>query len=232
MQRGYDQVIHDVALQKLNVVFCLDRGGLVGEDGATHHGAYDLAYLRCIPNLIVASPMNEEELRNMMFTAQLKDMGPFAIRYPKGRGVMPKWKTTMTSIEIGKARMIRDGGDAVIITLGHVGNYAIEACAALEKSGHSVAHCDLRFLKPLDEVTLHEIFGKFKTIITVEDGAVMGGMGSAILEFMADHGYSSKVQRLGIPDLFIEQGSVAELHHACGFDAEGIIHSVSDLMIT
>jgi len=230
MQRGYDQVIHDVALQKLNVVFCLDRGGLVGEDGATHHGAYDLAYLRCIPNLIVASPMNEEELRNLMFTAQLNNMGPFAIRYPKGRGVMAEWKTPMNRLEIGKGRMIRNGKDAAIITLGHVGNYAVEACDTLEKEDHSVAHYDLRFLKPLDEELLHGIFSKFNIIITVEDGSVMGGMGSAILEFMADHGYTSKVQRLGIPDLFIEQGSVAELHHECGFDTEGIVRAVLNLI--
>ncbi|MCX6266214.1 MAG: 1-deoxy-D-xylulose-5-phosphate synthase [Bacteroidetes bacterium] len=230
MQRGYDQIIHDVALQKLNVVFCLDRGGLVGEDGATHHGAYDLVYLRCIPNLIVASPMNEEELRNMMFTAQLKDMGPFAIRYPKGRGVMPKWKTEMLPVEVGRGRMIRDGADAAIITLGHVGNYAVEACAALEKAGHSVAHYDLRFLKPIDTALLHEIFGKHQKILTVEDGAVMGGMGSAVLEFMADHGYTATVHRLGIPDLFIEQGTVGELHHECGFDTDGIIRSAGLLL--
>ncbi len=230
MQRGYDQVIHDVALQKLNVVFCLDRGGLVGEDGATHHGAYDLAYLRCIPNLVVASPMNEEELRNLMFTAQMENMGPFAIRYPKGRGVMQKWKTVFAPVEVGRGRMIRDGRDGAIITLGHVGNYAAEACAALEKSGISMAHADLRFLKPLDEDLLHGIFRKFTTVVTVEDGSIMGGTGSAVLEFIADHGYHARVLRLGIPDQFIEQGSVAELHHACGFDAEGIIRAVSSLM--
>lgn len=230
MQRGYDQIIHDVALQKLHVVFCLDRGGLVGEDGATHHGAYDLAYLRCIPNMIVTSPMNEEELRNMMFTAQMEGMGPFAIRYPKGRGVMPKWKTPMEKLEIGKGRMIRDGKDAAIITLGHVGNHAVEACNALEKTGYSVAHYDLRFLKPLDESLMHEVFGKHKNIVTVEDGSLMGGMGTAVLEFMADHGYNCKVIRLGIPDHFIEQGSVAELHHECGFDTQGIIASVSEIL--
>jgi 1-deoxy-D-xylulose-5-phosphate synthase len=226
MQRGYDQVIHDVALQKLNVVFCLDRGGLVGEDGATHHGVYDLAYLRCIPNLIVASPMNEEELRNLMFTAQQNDMGPFAIRYPKGRGVMPKWKTPMVPVAIGKGRMIRNGKHAAIITLGHVGNYAVTACASLEKSGYEVAHFDLRFLKPLDEDLLHEVFSNFDKIVTVEDGSVMGGMGSAVLEFMSDHGYSAKVKRLGVPDQFIEQGTVAELHQACHFDADGITGSL------
>lgn len=230
LQRGYDQLVHDVALQKLNVVFCLDRGGLVGEDGATHHGVYDLVYLRCIPNLIVASPMNEEELRNMMFTAQLKNMGPFAIRYPKGRGVMPKWKTPFVPFEVGKGRMIRDGKDAAIVTLGHVGNYAVEACALLENAGFSVAHYDLRFLKPLDEKMFHEIFSKFNKIITVEDGSVMGGMGSTVLEFMADHGYMAKVQRLGVPDLFVEQGSVAELHRECGFDTEGIVRAVSNLL--
>ena len=230
MQRGYDQLIHDVALQNLNVVFCLDRGGLVGEDGATHHGAYDLAYLRCIPNITVSSPMNEEELRNMMFTAQLKNMGPFAIRYPKGRGVMPKWKTPMARLEIGKGRQIRDGNDAAILTLGHVGNYAVEACTTLETAGWSVAHYDLRFLKPLDEEMLHAVFCKFSKVITVEDGSVMGGMGSAVLEFMADHGYASKVTRLGIPDHFVEQGSVAELHHECGFDAEGITRAVSAML--
>jgi 1-deoxy-D-xylulose-5-phosphate synthase len=230
MQRGYDQVIHDVALQHLNVVFCLDRGGLVGEDGATHHGAYDLAYMRCIPNLIVASPMNEEELRNLMFTAQQKDMGPFAIRYPKGRGVMPHWKTPMVPLEIGEGRMIRDGRDAAVITLGPVGNYVIEACSTLEKSGYSVAHFDLRFLKPLDEKLLHVVFHKFSMVLTVEDGSLAGGMGSAVLEFMADHGYNAQIQRLGIPDTFIEQGSVAELHHACGFDTEGIASRLLQMM--
>jgi 1-deoxy-D-xylulose-5-phosphate synthase len=230
MQRGYDQVIHDVALQKLNVVFCLDRGGLVGEDGATHHGVYDLVYLRCIPNIIVASPMNESELRNMMFTAQLPDMGPFAIRYPKGRGVLPQWKTPMMPLETGKGRMIRDGRDAAIITLGPVGNYAVEACKVLEQAGYSVAHYDLRFLKPLDESLLHVLLRKFNKIITVEDGSVMGGMGSAVLEFMACHGYSAQVCRLGVPDHFIEQGSVAQLHHECGFDTEGIIRKATEML--
>ena len=230
MQRGYDQVVHDVALQKLNVVLCLDRGGLVGEDGATHHGAYDLAYLRCIPNLVVCSPMNEEELRNMMFTAQLENMGPFAIRYPKGRGVMPEWKTPMSPVEPGRARMIRDGKDIAIITLGHVGNYAVAACADLEKAGISAAHIDLRYLKPMDGEMLRLLFKKFNKIVTVEDGSIMGGMGSAVLEFMADHGYSAEVRRLGIPDLFVEQGSVAELHHECGFDTEGIIKAVMEMV--
>jgi 1-deoxy-D-xylulose-5-phosphate synthase len=226
LQRGYDQVIHDVALQKLHVVLCLDRGGLVGEDGATHHGAFDLVYLRCIPNLTVAAPMNEEELRNMMYTAQLDGAGPFVIRYPKGRGVMPEWKTPFKTLEIGKGRMIRNGNDVAILSIGHPGNFAIEACRLLEQEGISPAHYDLRFLRPLDEELLHGVFRKFKKIITVEDGAVKGGFGSAVIEFMSDHGYHAAVTRLGIPDRFIEQGSNAELHHECGFDAEGIINAV------
>ncbi|MCK9422720.1 MAG: 1-deoxy-D-xylulose-5-phosphate synthase [Bacteroidales bacterium] len=232
MQRAYDQIIHDVALQKLHVVFCLDRGGLVGEDGATHHGAFDLAYLRCIPNIVIASPMNEEELRDMMYTAQLDGMGPIAIRYPKGRGVLAKWKTPLKEIVIGKSRMIREGNDLAVITLGHVGNDAVAACTELEKKDISVAHYDLRFLKPLDEELLHGIFRKFSKIVTVEDGSVMGGMGSAILEFMADHGYHAQVRRLGIPDSFIEQGSLAELRHECGFDTEGIINALLELHST
>ncbi|MDD4603347.1 MAG: 1-deoxy-D-xylulose-5-phosphate synthase [Bacteroidales bacterium] len=230
MQRAYDQVIHDVALQNLPVVFCLDRGGLVGEDGATHHGSFDLAYLRCIPNMTIASPMNEEELRNMMYTAQQDNMGPFAIRYPKGRGVMPNWKTPMKPMQVGKGRKIRDGKEAVILTLGHVGNYAVTVCEAIEKSGVSIAHYDLRFLKPIDEELLHEVFGRFHKIITVEDGTIQGGMGSAILEFAADHGYQATIKRLGIPDRFIEQGSVTDLHRECGYDVDGIQKALQELL--
>lgn len=230
MQRAYDQIIHDVALQKLHVVFCLDRGGLVGEDGATHQGSFDLVYLRCVPNMVVCAPMNEEELRNMMFTAQLDGGGPIAIRYPKGRGVMPNWKTPLQAIEIGKGRMLRDGSDAAILTIGHVGNFALEACRTLSTMGHDVAHYDLRFVKPLDEAMLHQIFKKYRHIFTVEDGAIQGGMGSAVLEFMADHGYLASVTRLGIPDRFVEQGSIEELQHECGFDAEGIIKTVTSAL--
>jgi 1-deoxy-D-xylulose-5-phosphate synthase len=229
MQRAYDQIIHDVALQNLPVVFCLDRGGLVGEDGATHHGAYDLAYLRCIPNMIVASPMNEEELRDMMYTAQLEPKGPFAIRYPKGRGVMPEWKTPMKSMEVGKGRKICDGEDIAILTIGHVGNYAVEACRTLLSQGIRAAHYDLRFVRPLDEKLLHEVFRNFSKIITVEDGTVQGGMGSAVLEFMSANDYYAKVKRLGIPDAFIAQGSVAELQHECGFDADGIVQNILNI---
>ncbi len=230
MQRGYDQIIHDVALQNLHVVFCIDCSGLVGRDGATHHGVYDLAYLRCIPNMTIASPMNEEEFRNLMFISQMSGIGPFAIRYPKVRGVLPHWEIPMSSFEIGKGRLIRNGIDAAIITLGHVGNYALEACSELEKAGYSVAHYDLRFLKPLDEMLLHEIFAKFKRIITIEDGTVVSGMGSTVLEFMADHGYNAKIKRLGVPDHFIEQGTIQELQHECGFDTQGIIRNLLSIM--
>lgn len=229
MQRAYDQIIHDVALQNLHVVFCLDRGGLVGEDGATHHGSFDLASLRCIPNMIIAAPMNEEELRDMMFTAQLPHMGPFAIRYPKGRGVMPEWKTPFKQLEIGKGQLIREGENIAILTLGTVGNKAIEACRLLEQDKIFPAHYDLRFLKPIDEELLHDIFKKFSRIITVEDGVITGGFGSAILEFMSDHHYSAMVKRLGVPDRFIEHGTVEELHHECGYDRQGIADEVKSM---
>jgi 1-deoxy-D-xylulose-5-phosphate synthase len=231
MQRAYDQIIHDVALQNLHVVLCIDRGGLVGEDGPTHHGAYDLSYLRCIPNMVVASPMNEEELRNMMFTAQLNKSGPFAIRYPKGNGVMPDWETPFTELEIGKGRKIKDGKDAAIITIGHVGNFALEAIAKLKKEGYNLALYDMRFVKPLDNKLLHEVFGKFDKVITVEDGTIIGGLGSAVLEFVSDNNYKAKVLRLGIPDAFIEQGTQLELYNECGYHVDGIIKTVKDLVI-
>jgi 1-deoxy-D-xylulose-5-phosphate synthase len=226
LQRAYDQIIHDVALQKLQVVFFLDRAGLVGEDGATHHGAFDLAYLRCIPNMTVAAPMNEEELRDMMYTAQLEGTGPIAIRYPRGRGVIPKWKTPFKRMEIGKGERTRDGKDLALVTIGHVGNSAKAACEVLEKEGISVAHYNLRFLKPIDNDLLHEIFKRFSRIITVEDGTIIGGLGSALLEFMSDQGYNAKIKRLGIPDHFIEQGTIAELHRECGYDVDGIVSAV------
>ncbi|MBP6871285.1 MAG: 1-deoxy-D-xylulose-5-phosphate synthase [Bacteroidales bacterium] len=225
MQRAYDQVIHDVALQKLPVVFCLDRSGLVGEDGATHHGAFDLAYFRAIPGLTICSPMNEEELRNMMFTAQLPGAGPTVIRYPRGRGVMVDWQKPFREMICGKGRRIREGKDVVILSIGHIGNEAEKAAVMLEKENISAAHYDMRFLKPLDEALLHEVFRNFDKIITVEDGTITGGLGSAVLEFMADHQYSAQVTRLGIPDRFIEQGTVGELQRECGFDANGIIRS-------
>ena len=231
MQRAYDQIIHDVALQKLHVVLCIDRGGLVGEDGPTHHGAYDLAYLRCIPNMIVAAPMNEEELRNMMFTAQLRNNGPFSIRYPKGTGVMPDWETPFTELEIGKGRKIKDGKDAAIVTIGHVGNFAMEAISKLEKEGYKLALYDMRFVKPIDNALLHEVFGKFDKVITIEDGTIIGGLGSAVLEFASDNNYKAKVVRLGIPDNFIEQGTLQELYNECGYHVNGIIKAVKEIVI-
>ncbi len=229
-QRAYDQIIHDVALQKLPVVLCLDRGGLVGEDGATHHGAFDLAYLRAIPNITIASPMNEEELRNMMYTAQLPDKGPFAIRYPKGPGVMQEWETPFKELQIGRGRKVRDGKDIAILSIGHIGNDAVEASKQLGKEGIMAAHYDIRFLKPIDESLLHEVMTTFDKIITVEDGTIVGGLGSAVLEFQSDHGYRNTIRRLGIPDKFITHGKQAELHHDCGYDMEGIVNAAKTMI--
>jgi 1-deoxy-D-xylulose-5-phosphate synthase len=221
MQRAYDQVIHDVALQNLHVVFCLDRGGLAGADGPTHHGAYDIAYMRCIPNMIVSAPMNEEELRNLMFTAY-KTPAPFSIRYPRGNGVMVDWKQPFQLLEIGKGRTLRKGNDIAILSIGHMGNLAMDALNRLVNEGVDVGFYDMRFVKPIDEDLLHEIFKTTKSIITVEDGCVQGGFGSAVLEFMADHGYSARVKRLGIPDKIVEHGTQPELWSECGYDAEAI----------
>ncbi|MEI6899109.1 MAG: 1-deoxy-D-xylulose-5-phosphate synthase [Bacteroidota bacterium] len=230
LQRAYDQIIHDVALQKLPVIFFLDRAGLVGEDGATHHGVFDLAYLRVIPNMIIASPMNEEELRNMMFTAQSLMPGPMAIRYPRGRGVMPMWKTPFKLMEIGKGKMISDGESLAIISIGPVGNDIQKAIGELKSEGIVPAHFDIRFLKPLDTNLLLDVFSRFKNIITVEDGVIAGGLGSAILEFQSDHGYSAKIKRLGVPDRFIEQGTIDQLHQECGFDMEGIKNAILEMV--
>ena len=226
MQRAFDQVLHDVAIQNLNVVFCLDRGGLVGADGATHHGAYDLSYMRCIPNMVVSAPMNEEELRNLMFTAQLPDKGPFSIRYPRGNGVMTEWKTPLKEIKIGTGRKVISGEDIAILTIGHPGNFVQEAISELLPHDVSVAHYDMRFVKPIDQVMLHEVFTKFKHVITVEDGCIMGGFGSAVIEFMADQGYHSQVSRLGIPDEYIHHGTQEELWADCGFDSHAIAQAV------
>ncbi|TDQ17144.1 1-deoxy-D-xylulose-5-phosphate synthase [Algoriphagus boseongensis] len=228
MQRAYDQVIHDVCLQNLPVVFCLDRAGFAGADGPTHHGAYDLAYFRCIPNLVVAAPMNEEELRNLMYTA-VQYQGPFSIRYPRGNGVMPEWRTPFCEIPVGQGRIVKEGEDVAVLTIGHIGNYVVDACKTLAKEGLNSAHYDMRFVKPLDEELLHEIFGKFKKVVTVEDGCLMGGFGSAVLEWMMDHGYQAQVKRLGIPDAVIEHGEQIELQRECGFDPEGIAAAVRAL---
>ena len=230
MQRAFDQVLHDVALQNLNVVFCLDRGGLVGADGATHHGAYDIAYMRCIPNMVVSAPMNEEELRNLMYTAQLKDQGPFSIRYPRGNGVMTEWKTPLKEIKVGEGRKVTNGEDVAILTIGHPGNFAQEAIKQLAETGISVAHYDMRFVKPIDEIMLHEVFTKFKHVITVEDGCLMGGFGSAVIEFMADQKYQAEIVRLGIPDEYVHHGTQEELWADCRFDASAIISTVKKML--
>lgn len=231
MQRAYDQVVHDVALQKLPVVFCLDRAGLVGEDGPTHHGCYDIAYMRCIPNLIIAAPMNEKELRNLMYTAQLEETQyPFVIRYPRGEGTMPEWRTPFEALPIGKGRKLKDGKDVAILSFGHPGNFAQAAIRSLRTEGIDPAHYDLRFVKPIDEDLLHEAFSNYAKIVTVEDGTVVGGFGSAVLEFMNANGYKADVKILGIPDRLVEHGSPKELHRECAYDAEGIAVAVRELM--
>src|SRR6476469_2033039 len=231
MQRAFDQAVHDVAIQKLPVVFCLDRAGLVGEDGPTHHGAYDVPYFRCIPNMIISAPMNEEELRNLMYTAQLDSLQmPIVIRYPRGEGVMPEWKKDFKEIQIGKGRKIKDGRDVAILSFGHPGNFVTTAIRDLRTTGIDAAHYDMRFAKPLDEELLHEVFAKFNKIITVEDGTVIGGFGSAILEFMNAHNYKAEVKILGIPDRLVEHGTLKELHKECGYDAAGIAANIREIL--
>ncbi len=231
MQRAYDQVVHDVAIQKLPVVFCLDRAGLVGEDGPTHHGCYDIAYMRCIPNLIVSAPMNEQELRNLMYTAQLEtNQSPFVIRYPRGEGVMPEWRTPFEALPIGKGRRLKAGKDIAILSFGHPGNFATAAIRELRTQGIDPAHYDMRFVKPIDETLLHEVFSQYNKIVTVEDGTVVGGFGSAVLEFMSQHGYHASLHMLGIPDKLVEHGTPKELHRECAYDAQGIADTVRDMM--
>ena len=228
MQRAYDQVVHDVAIQNLNVVFCLDRGGLVGADGPTHHGVYDMAYFRCIPNMVVSAPMNEQELRNLMYTAQLPNQGPFSIRYPRGKGVMVDWQTPFEEIPVGQGRQLCDGDEVAILTIGHVGNFATKAIEELET--YSIAHYDMRFVKPLDEKLLHQIFKKHSKVITVEDGCIQGGFGSAVIEFMADHNYQAQIKRLGIPDKYVEHGTQAELWRECEYDVQAIVETVQQIV--
>ncbi len=230
MQRAYDMVIHDVAIQNLPVVFCLDRAGLVGEDGPTHHGCYDIAFMRCIPNLIVSAPMNEKELRNLMYTAQLETtVNPFVIRYPRGEGVMPEWQTPFEEIIIGKGRKLKDGKDIAILSFGHPGNFAAAAIRDVKAEGINPAHYDLRFVKPIDEDLLHEVFTNYKQIITIEDGTVVGGFGSAILEFMNAHGYKAEVKIMGIPDRIVEHGSPKELYEEVGIDTYSIVELLREL---
>lgn len=226
-QRAFDNIIHDVALCRLHVVLCLDRAGLVGEDGPTHHGAFDLAALRSIPNLTLSSPMDEHELRHLMFTAQLPGQGPFVIRYPRGRAEHTEWRCPMQEIPVGKGRLLREGTEAVVLSLGPIGNEAARAIDELEKQGRSIAHYDMRFLKPIDEEILETVGRKFHRIVTLEDGALKGGLGSAVLEYMADHNLHPQVIRLGLPDHFVEHGSVEQLHHLTGIDKEAIIKALS-----
>ena len=230
MQRAYDQVVHDVAIQNLPVVFCLDRAGLVGEDGSTHHGAYDIAYMRCIPNMIVSAPMNESELRDLMYTAQLEKIkNPFVIRYPRGEAVKAEWKTEMKEIKIGTGRKLKDGEEIAILSFGHPGNFAAAAIRDVKPDGINPAHYDMRFVKPLDEKMLHEVFKNYSKIITVEDGTVKGGFGSAILEFMAEHNYNASIKILGIPDTIIEHGTPKELYNEIGIDANNIAETIRDM---
>lgn len=230
MQRAYDMVIHDVAIQKLPVIFCLDRAGVVGDDGPTHHGCYDIAYMRCIPNMVVSAPMNESELRNLMYTAQLDENEyPFVIRYPRGQGVMPEWRTPMEKIEIGTGRKVKDGEEVAILSIGHPGNFALDACKILATEDIRPAVYDMRFAKPLDEALLHEVGQRFRKVITVEDGTVIGGLGSAVLEFFNEHGYKPEVKLLGIPDRIVEHGKPEELHRECGYDAVAIAAAVREM---
>lgn len=233
-QRAYDNIIHDVAIARLNVIFCFDRAGIVGEDGATHHGAFDMAALRPVPNLTISSPMDEHELRRLMFTAQQKDMGPFVIRYPRGRGSIVDWRCPLEAVPVGKGRKLRDGSDLAVLSIGPIGTNVTKAIETAEQSASkdgkalSVAHYDMRFLKPLDEDILHEVGRKFKRIITVEDGVRNGGLGTAVMEWLADHGYETHVTRLGMPDSFVEHGTVAQLQHICGIDVEGIATQIAN----
>jgi 1-deoxy-D-xylulose-5-phosphate synthase len=231
LQRSYDQIIHDVALQNLHVVFCIDRGGLVGSDGATHHGFFDLAFMRNIPNMIVSAPMDEVEMRNLIYTAQLEKINsPFSIRYPRGYGLHPDWNRPFKEIEIGKARMISEGKDIAVLSIGHAGNFVITATEKLKSENISVEHWDMRFASPVDTDVLHSVFKKFNKVITVEDGILKGGFGSAVIEFMSDNGYVAKIIRLGIPDYFVEHGTQEELIAECGFDAKGIEKAVREMV--
>ena len=230
LQRGYDQLIHDVALQKLHVVFCLDRAGLVGEDGATHQGVFDLAYLRCIPNLIIAAPLNEIELRNLMYTAQLPNGQPFAIRYPRGKGVLTNWQVPFQKIHIGQGNTICEGNEIAIISIGHIGNMIIEITTEFQSNNIEIGHYDIRFLKPLDEKLLHHVFKRYKTILTIEDGCLSGGMGAAILEFKNEYNYNQQIIRFGVPDKFIEHGSQKEQREECGYDKQSVINKLKELL--
>ena len=227
MQRAYDMVIHDVAIQKLPVIMCLDRAGVVGDDGPTHHGCYDIAYMRCIPNMVIAAPMNEQELRNMMYTAQLDENKlPYVIRYPRGEGVMPVWQTPFEKMITGQGELIQEGEEIAILSIGHPGNFVVSACQELKSQGIKPTHFNMRFIKPLDEAIMHQVGKNYKKVITIEDGTIVGGFGSACLEFFAEHNYQVEVKILGIPDRLVEHGKPAELHKECGYDKEAIMETI------
>jgi 1-deoxy-D-xylulose-5-phosphate synthase len=231
MQRAYDMVVHDVAIQKLPVIMCLDRAGVVGDDGPTHHGAYDIAYMRCVPYLVIAAPMNEKELRDMMFTAQLDEQNmPVVIRYPRGEGVMPEWRTPFETMIFGKGQIVQEGSEVAILSIGHPGNFVIEACKELFAQGIKPTHYNMRFVKPIDEEIMHEVGKKYRHVITIEDGCIMGGFGSACLEFFAAHHYHPTVKILGIPDRIVEHGKPSELHRECGYDKQAVVETVFQLL--
>jgi 1-deoxy-D-xylulose-5-phosphate synthase len=230
MQRAYDQIIHDVAIQKLQVVFCLDRGGLVGSDGATHHGVFDLAYMRSIPNMIVTAPMDELELRNMLFTAQNENHGPFSIRYPRGCGCTIDWKKPMENIPIGRSRQLAEGTDLAILTIGTIGISTQRVVNMLAKDEIKATHIDMRFVKPLDEIALHSVFSNYNKVVTIEEGVLQGGFGSAILEFMSDNNYNTNLHRIGLPDQFAEHGTPEELLREFGLDQLGIYRTIKQFI--
>lgn len=230
LQRGYDEIIHDVAIQHLPITFCIDRAGIVGEDGVTHHGEFDLAYLRCIPGMTVSAPMDEHDLRHLMYTSQLDGMGPFAIRYPRGRSVHPDWSCAMKALPVGKGRKLTEGDDVAILSIGHIGNNVVQAVKQLQSQGIHAAHYDMIFLKPIDEDLLREAAAKHRHMVTVEDGTTTGGLGSAVAEWLAEHGCQARLLRMGIPDEFVQQGTVAELQRACGIDSDSIATRVKDFL--
>ncbi len=230
LQRGYDSIIHDVAIQGLPVTFCIDRGGIVGEDGVTHHGLFDLAYLRCIPGMTVASPINEHDLRNLMFTAQLEGMGPFAIRYPRGKGVLTDWRNDMQALPVGRGRCLRQGQNVAVLSIGHIGNEVIKALDQLAEEGIMTGHYDMIFLKPIDEDILKEATTRYDAIITIEDGTVVGGLGSAVAEWMVRNNCKTRLRMLGVQDEFVHQGTVAELYQRCGMDAQSLMAAVKEML--
>ena len=230
LQRGYDSIIHDVAIQGLPVTFCIDRGGIVGEDGVTHHGLFDLAYLRCIPGMTVSSPINEHDLRNLMLTAQQNGVGPFAIRYPRGKGVIADWHNEMQVLPIGKGRRMHEGNGVAVLSIGHIGNLVIEVVKRLAERGINVGHYDMIFLKPIDEDILTEVCKNYHSVITIEDGTVVGGLGSAVAEWISIHNHDTRLKMLGVHDEFVHQGTVAELYARCGMDAQSIEDTIMSML--